>query len=153
MAPNFIPRIMIVESYGSNVKSLSSHLSSFGVPLQVVTADDAPGAMASLQREPADLVIIDTLLRGKIDGFELCRNLRSNHFGQSVPIILLLAGTLSLERAKGILAGADLLLHRPVVKEELLKMLQLLLGRKLEQADNGHAVAEPIPFRRLRTAV
>lgn len=151
MAPNFTPKIMIVESYGSNVKSLSTHLSSFGVPLQVVTAVDAPMAMARLQGEPADLVIIDTLLRGKIDGFELCRNLRSTYFGQNVPIILLLGGTLSLERSKGILAGADLLLHRPVVKEELLKMLQLLLARKLEQADNGRAVAEPIPLRKLHS--
>lgn len=153
MAPNFTPKIMIVESYGSNVKSLSTHLSSFGVPLQVVTAVDAPMAMARLQREPADLVIIDTLLRGKIDGFELCRNLRSTYFGQNVPIILLLGGTLSLERSKGILAGADLLLHRPVVKEELLKMLQLLLGRKLEQGDNGRASVEPIPLRRLHSVV
>lgn len=153
MAPNFTPQIMIVESYGSNVKSLSTHLSSFGVPLQVVAAVDAPMAMARLQREPADLVIIDTLLRGKIDGFELCRNLRSTYFGQNVPIILLLGGTLSLERSKGILAGADLLLHRPVVKEELLKMLQLLLGRKLEQGDNGHASVEPIPLRRLHSVV
>jgi two-component system, cell cycle sensor histidine kinase and response regulator CckA len=153
MGPNFIPKIMIVESYGSNFKSLSSHLSSFGVPLQITTSTDAPSAMARLQREPADLVIIDTLLRGNIDGFELCCKLRAAHFGQNVPIILLLGGTLSLERSKGILAGADLLLHRPVVKEELLKMLHLLLGRKLEQADNGRASAEPIPLRRLRTVV
>lgn len=153
MGPMSAPRIMIVESYGSNVKSLSTHLGSFGIPLQIMTANDAPSAIAKLQREPADLVIIDTLLRGKADGFELCRSLRSTNFGEQVPIILLLGGTLSLERSKGILAGADLLLHRPVVKEELLKMLQLLLGRRLEQVESARPAAEPIPLRRLRAAV
>lgn len=153
MGPNVIPKIMIVESYGNNIKSLSAHLSSFGIPLQIVSANDAPTATARLQSEPADLVIIDTLLRGKIDGFELCRNLRSSNFCQQVPIILLLGGTLSLERSKGILAGADLLLHRPVVKEELLKMLQLLLGRKPDQAENARDSVEPVPLRRLYSVV
>ena len=153
MGPNFIPRILIVESYGSNVKSLSAHLASFAIPLQIISATDAPSAMARLQREPADLLIIDTLLRGKTDGYELCRSLRSTNFGQHLPIILLLGGTLSLERSKGILAGADLLLHRPVVKEELLKMLQLLLAQKLEQADSDRPSVEPIPLRRLHSVV
>jgi CheY-like chemotaxis protein len=144
---------MIVESYGSNAKSLSTHLESFGIPLQVLTANDAPAAVAKLQRDPADLVIVDTLLRGKTDGYDLCRSLRSSDFCQHVPIILLLGGTLSVERSKGILAGADLLLHRPVVKEELLKMLQLLLGQKLDQAVSARASVEPVPLRRLHAVV
>lgn len=153
MEPHFIPKIMIVESYGSNARSLSTHLASFGIPLQIVTAEDAPSAMAKLQREPADLVIADTLLRGKTDGYDLCRNLRTSNFAQHVPIILLLGGTLSLERSKGIIAGADLLLHRPVVKEELFKMLQLLLGQKLDQATSARASVEPVPLRRLHAVV
>lgn len=152
MAPNFIPRIMIVESYGSNMKSLSSHLAGSALPLQVLAATDAEMAISQLQRETADLAIIDTCLRGKMDGFDLCRALRSVDCNLHIPIILLLSGYLSLERSKGILAGADLLLHRPVVKEELLKMIQLLLGSRCEQAGNSRlAVPENHSLRRLRS--
>ncbi len=153
---NSVARIMIVESYRSNIKSLSSHLTGLVLPMQIFSATDAEAAMARLQKEPADLVIVDTCLRGKMDGFDLCRTLRSSVSNQHLPIILLLSGYLSLERSKerskGILAGADLLLHRPVVKEELLKMIQLLMGWRPGQAGNSRpAVAEPPPLRRLHS--
>lgn len=149
-----ISRILVVESFGSNVKSLSSHLSSFPFPLEIVSASDAPSAMGRLQREIFDLAIVDSCLKGKTDGFELCRFLRESLTqNNDVPIILILSGYLSLERAKGISAGADLLLHRPVVKEELLRMMQLLLGWRFEARVNLTASGfETRGLRRLHAA-
>jgi two-component system cell cycle response regulator len=150
MVQNPTPRIMIVESYQSNLKSLANHLSSFPIPIQILSATDAQNALAHLQDETVDLVIIDASLRGKMDGFELCRALRSSASTEHLPMILLLSGYFCLERSKGIQAGADLLLHRPVVKEELVKMAQLLLGRKFEQINDAPATAPAIhPLRRL----
>jgi CheY-like chemotaxis protein len=133
---------MIVDGYRGNIKSLSAHLSGLNGVLQIVTATDCETAMARLEAEPLDLVIIDTCLRGKMDGFDVCRALRTATPSHPLPIILILAGVLSLERAKGMAAGADLLLHRPIVKEELLRMVQLLLGHKLDEARNSRP-AEP----------
>ena len=135
------PRIMIVESFGNNIRSLSSHLSAFPLPLELVSTGDATSALAQFQRETIDLIIVDSCLRGKTDGFELCRTLRSSCEDRRLPIILILSGYLSLERFKGIAAGADLLLHRPVVKEELLKMIQLLLGWRFEENAHLHLAA------------
>ena len=141
---------MIVESFGSNIKSLSSHLAAFPLPLQLLTATDATMAMAQLQQEEVDLVIVASCLRGKTDGFELCRALRSSSSDNRVPIILILSGYLSLERCQGISAGADLLLHRPVVKEELLRMIQVLLGWRFEESGNSRLPAfENHSLRRL----
>ncbi len=143
-------RIMIVESFISNARSLSSQLACFPLPVQLLTAIDAPTAMAQLQQEAVDLVIVDSCLRGKTDGFELCRSLRSNWSDDHIPIILILSCYLSLERCKGISAGADLLLHRPVVKEELLRMIQLLLGWRFEESVNSRPqVFEDRSLRRL----
>lgn len=154
MPLNSTPRIMIVESFGNNIKSLSSHLQDLALPLQILAATDATTAMARLQIEPADLLIIDAYLRGNMDGFDLCRAIKSSTSDHHPPIILLLAGYLSLERSKGMSAGADLLLHRPVVKEELLKMIQLLLGWRLNQAASPRPVApENHALRRLRPVV
>ena len=145
-------RILIVESFGTNAKSLSGHMSNLGSPVFITTATDAISTMAQLQREPVDLIIIDTCLKGKTDGFELCRALRDSNNHRDIPIILLLSGYLSLERIKGISAGADLLLHRPVVKEELLKMVRLLLGARSEWSESqSRAIPEDQPVRRLHS--
>lgn len=143
-------RIMIVESFSSNARALSNQLACFPFPVQLLTAIDATTAMAQLQQEAVDLVIVDSCLRGKTDGFELCRSLRSNWSDDHIPIILILSCYLSLERCKGISAGADLLLHRPVVKEELLRMIQLLLGWRFEESVNLRPqVFEDLSLRRL----
>lgn len=151
MGNNPAPRVIIVESYQSNLKSLSGHLASFPIPIQILSATDAQDCTAQLQNGTVDLVIIDASLRGKMDGFDLCRTLRSSASTEHIPIILLLSGYFCLERSKGIQAGADLLLHRPVVKEELVKMIQLLLGRKFDLAD-ADRVAVPAIYavRKLR---
>lgn len=151
MGENSIIRILIVESYQSNLQSLSRHLASLPISIHVLSATDAQNSIDQLQNERVDLVIVDASLRGKMDGFDLCRTLRSSAATEKIPIILLLSGYFCLERSKGIQAGADLLLHRPVVKEELLKMTQLLLGRKFAQTENAPATAPDIqPVRRLR---
>lgn len=131
MAPLPPPRVMIVESYGANIKSLANHLAAMPFHLDLVTAVDADSALAELEKGAVDLVIADSVLRGKANGYDLCSAVRGAPFGAELPIIILLSGSLSLERCKGIAAGADLLLHRPVVKEELARMIQLLLGAKL----------------------
>src|SRR3990172_11026098 len=147
------PRIMIVESFGSNMKSLSSRLSGFPLPLEIVSATDAASALSRLQREAIDLVVVDSCLRGKTDGFELCRTLKASLSHNQIPIILLLSGYLSLERVRGISPGADLLLHRPIVKEELLRMMQLLLGWRFEESVNARLpTPENRALRRLRSA-
>jgi DNA-binding response OmpR family regulator len=134
MTPRYYPKILIVESYSNHAKSLSAHLQGAGIPFELRVASGAEAALAGLEETRADLVIIDALLRGQLDGYDLCRALRSADFGRDLPVILLLAGNLVLERIKGIEAGADLLLHRPIVKEELVKMVRLLLGSLLPQA-------------------
>lgn len=130
MEENPKPRILIVESYGGNLKSLSGQLTALPFAHETLGATDGEAALAMLQNDNVDLVIIDTLLSSRMDGYELCRALRSSPAHRTVSVILLLAGHLSLERLKGMQSGADLLLHRPIVKEELLNMVQLLLGLK-----------------------
>jgi len=151
MAETQKPKILVVESYGSNTKSILSHLAASPFPLHVVSVGDAEAAMTLTQNEDFDLAIIDTCLRGKTDGCDLCRSLRSSGRTQRLSVILLLAGYLSLERARGMSAGADLLLHRPIVKEELLRMIELLLAEKLAHATALQPAAENHNVRRLRS--
>ena len=136
------PKIMIVDSYGSDVRSLSHHLKELSPPIEILSATDADSVMDRLHSEPIDLMIIDAFLPGKSDGFDLCCALKSIPEPKP-PVILMLSGYLLLERDKGMRSGANLLLHRPVVKEELLQMVRLLLGHKLPESQ-GSEVA-PLP--------
>lgn len=146
------PRIMIVESLGSNMAALCGHLSGVPQSFEIVSAPDAPSALARLQAEEFDLVVVDSSLRGKVGGYDLCRALRSSSAHSQIPIILVLSGYLSLERFRGISAGADLLLHRPVVKEELFRMIHLLLRWKFDEGVNLRSpVSDGRAFRRLHS--
>jgi CheY-like chemotaxis protein len=143
MAHGSICRILIVESYGSNSKSLAGHLTGLDLPVETTQATDAASALKHLEANTIDLVIIDACLRGKMDGYDLCRRLRTTEARKSLPIILLLAGYLSLERDKGINAGADLLLNRPVVKGELVRMIEVLMGWRFPRSDRTNNPPQP----------
>ncbi|NIO10703.1 MAG: response regulator [Deltaproteobacteria bacterium] len=134
------PRILVVEGFLSHAKSIGSHLNGYLEPVQLLSAHDAETALALLDKESVDLLIIDVCLRGQQDGFDLCRGIRASEEHKSLPIILLMSGHLSLERSRGISSGADLLLHRPVVKEELFKMVQILFDLSLIRENQGHKV-------------
>ncbi len=144
--------ILVVEGHLNQSKSLSSHLEELDAPVNVLSVNDAEAALSTLEKKSVNLLIIDTFLQGKADGFDLCRNIRSSSALRQIPVILLLAGSLSLERSKGISAGADILLQRPVVKEELCKMVQLLLEwSSLRVASTATTVVRSRPHRRLHS--
>ena len=144
--------ILVVEGHVNQSKCLLSQLEGLDAPVNVLSANDAETALSLLEKKTVNLLIIDTFLRGNADGFDLCRNIRSSSALRQIPVILLLAGSLSLERSKGISAGADILLQRPVVKEELCKMVQLLLEWSSYRTNSTAATVTPgQPLRRLRS--
>jgi two-component system, OmpR family, response regulator MprA len=140
---------MIIENRQHRLRSLSNGLDGLSYSPQLLSENDTQVASDRVKVEDIDLLIVDGYLQGKLDGFDLCRSIRSS--GSQIPIILVLSGYLSLERFKAIAAGADLLLYRPIIKEELIKMTELLLGLKY--------ATEPDPIlmthmpRRLESAV
>ncbi len=152
MESNLPSSVLVTGSYINHARCISDHLDDLVPSVNVLSVYDADEALSLIEKEPVNLLIIDACLRGNVDGFDLCRTIRSSLVHRELPVILLLAGSLSLERSKGILAGADLLLQRPVVKEELCKMVQLLLEWSLYRVDStSTAGARVQPLRHLRS--
>lgn len=146
------PRILIVESPQSRLKALFANLDGLCFSPEILSENDPQTALERVKHEDLDLFIIDGYLRGKVDGFELCRALRSSAAGKQVPIILVLSGYLSLERFKAIAAGADLLLYRPIIKEEVIRLTELLLALKYARAE-PNPVLHTHATRRLQSAL
>ena len=100
---------------------------------EVHTATDGASALDLLQREQIDLIISDVMMPG-IDGFELCRRVKSDINLSHIPIILLTARTTDVSRIEGLQLGADDYLTKPFNIE----VLHLRVKKFIEWEQNNH---------------
>ena len=116
-------RILIIEDDEGITKFLRRALAYEGY--QVDVALDGQTGLILARDNPPDLVELDLMLPG-IDGFEVCRRLRS---GGSVPILILTAKDSVQDRVLGLDMGADDYLIKPFELDELLARIRALLRR------------------------
>jgi two-component system response regulator MprA len=93
---------------------------------QVVLTNDGVEALATLRREPIDVVVLDVMMPG-VDGLGVCRVMRAA--GDRTPILMLTARVDTPDRVAGLDAGADDYLVKPFELDELLARLRALLRR------------------------
>src|SRR5450432_4167040 len=101
---------------------------------EVSEAASGEEAVASFERAPADVVLLDLMLPG-IDGFEVCRTLRRQ---SDVPIVMVTARTDTHDVVAGLEAGADDYLTKPFQPKELSARIRALL-RRARPAESGRA--------------
>lgn len=156
MAQNVQPRILIAESYRSHTETLSAHLKELSPAVEVLGAAEGREALSETTAREVHLFLVNGFLKGPLNGFDLCRAIRRLDAHQYTPIILMLSGHLLSDHRRGLAVGADLFLHLPVEKQELWRMVVLLLNesshrRKRETAaqDPGAGIIEIKPLVRV----
>jgi len=117
-------RILVVEDQPQVVRLVSEVLKAAGY--QVLTAGDGKHALEIVSLEQPDLVLLDVLLPGDMDGYEICRRLREF---SAVPIIMLTAKARDADILNGFDAGADDYLTKPFNAKELLARVKAVLRR------------------------
>ena len=125
-----LPKLLIVDD---NADMLSFVSNCMAEVYQVSTATDGDSALSILQHEQIDLVISDVMMPG-IDGFELCRRVKSDISLSHIPVILLTARTTDVSRIEGLQLGADDYLTKPFNVE----VLRLRVKKIIEWAQNNH---------------
>jgi DNA-binding response OmpR family regulator len=97
---------------------------------RVNTAGDGAEALASVESDRPDLIMLDLNLP-KIDGWEVCRRLKSDPATRAIPIIMLTAAHANVDDAEiGLGLGADEYVAKPFVRAVLLHNVERLLGRE-----------------------
>jgi class 3 adenylate cyclase len=96
---------------------------------RVVTAASGTEALAKLQTERPDLVLLDVVMPG-MSGYEVCQRIRADAGTGILPVVMVTALDPSSERIKGLEAGADDFLTKPINLPELLARVRSLLRIK-----------------------
>jgi DNA-binding response OmpR family regulator len=96
----------------------------------VEVAFDGDSGLAHAQNDEYDLIILDRMLPGSIEGLDICKTLRASK--DHTPILLLTAKDQVRDRVQGLDAGADDYLIKPFAFEELLARVRALLRRSPE---------------------
>jgi len=117
--------ILVVEDDRDIAHLLEIHLHDLGA--NVTLAHDGAAALALVGKRSFDLVILDLMLPGGVDGLEICRRLRTKT--NYVPILMLTARSADVDRIVGLELGADDYLTKPFNVRELIARVKALLRR------------------------
>src|SRR5437762_4643997 len=123
-------RILIVDDQRSNVEMIAGVLKARGYTVH--TALDGQQALEQVRELHPDLVVADILMPN-VDGYDLCRRLRAAPETALLPVILVTSLDAQGERIKGLEAGADDFLSKPINWEELFARVRSLLRVKALQ--------------------
>lgn len=132
-------KILVVDNEPANVQVFARLMTRLGY--EVLTALDGEAALESVARNSPDLVLLDVNMPG-LDGFEVCRRLKSDPETRLIPIVLITTLTQSEDRIRGIDAGADDFLTKPPVVAELEARVRSLtrLKRHTDELDSAESV-------------
>ncbi len=121
-------RVLVVDDVEANVKLLEARLSA--EYFEVRTAPNGPDALQICTREGTDVVLLDVMMPG-MDGFEVCRKLKSEPRTQHIPVVMVTALDQPGDLLRGLEAGADDFLTKPVDDLALVTRVKNLARLKL----------------------
>src|SRR5277367_5122068 len=121
-------RVLVVDDVPANVKLLEARLSA--EYFDVITATNGAQALQICERAECDLVLLDVLMPD-MDGFEVCRRLKTNTATHHIPVVMVTALDQPSDRVRGLEAGADDFLTKPIPELALIARVRSLTRLKM----------------------
>ncbi|WP_181707814.1 PleD family two-component system response regulator [Chthonobacter rhizosphaerae] len=121
-------RVLVVDDILANVKLLEARLSA--EYFDVRTATSGQEALDILDRSPCDIVLLDAMMPG-LDGFETCRRIKNSPLLMHIPVIMVTALDQTSDRVRGLEAGADDFLTKPVSDLALITRVKSFVRLKM----------------------
>src|SRR6202046_79008 len=121
-------RILVVDDVPANVRLLEARLSA--EYFDVLTASNGTEALEICARAECDIILLDVMMPD-MDGFEVCRRLKSNPATHFIPVVMITALDQPSDRVTGLDAGADDFLTKPVSDLVLIARVRSLTRLKM----------------------
>src|SRR6202158_940565 len=121
-------RILVVDDVPTNLKLLEVRLSA--EYFEVILASNGAQALEICERGQCDIVLLDVMMPG-MDGFEVARRIKSNTAAPHIPVVMVTALDQPAARGKGLDAGADDFLTKPVDDIALVARVRSLVRLKM----------------------
>jgi two-component system sensor histidine kinase/response regulator len=118
-------RILVVDDDEMVLMALEELLKPEGY--EVHTVGGGAEALQKLDENAYDLIMTDVIMP-EMDGFELCKRIRQREKCRDIPIVFLTAKTRDEDRVRGLEAGANLFLSKPISPDKLLGIVSNTLG-------------------------
>lgn len=120
-------RILVVDDIPANVKLLEARL--MAEYFDVLTASNGRDALDICDRTQVDVILLDIMMP-EMDGFEVCERLKSNPRTADIPVVMVTALDQPSDRVRGLKAGADDFLTKPVNDLQLISRVKSLVRLK-----------------------
>lgn len=120
-------RILVVDDILANVRLMEARLTA--EYFNVFTAISGTQALEMLDNAPFDIVLLDVMMPG-LDGFEVCRRIRATPSISELPVVMVTALDQPSDRIRGLEAGADDFLTKPVSDIQLITRVKSLVRLK-----------------------
>ena len=130
------PSVLVVDDVLPNLELMEAVFQKAG--LQVHSALGAEAALDVYTNHPIDIAVLDVMMPG-INGFELCRRLKTFSEKEFIPVVLVTALNDKRNRLTGLEAGADDFISKPFDTQELLTKIRSLLKQKELHAQLDHS--------------
>ncbi|MDO8876374.1 MAG: PleD family two-component system response regulator [Pseudolabrys sp.] len=121
-------RVLVVDDIPANVKLLEARLSA--EYFDVSTAYSGAEALTVAERAECDIILLDVMMPD-MDGFEVCRRLKANTATHHIPVVMVTALDQPSDRVRGLEAGADDFLTKPVTDVALISRVRSLARLKM----------------------
>ncbi len=121
-------RVLVVDDILPNVKLLEAKLAS--EYYEVITATSGMEALEKVRNDSPDIVLLDVMMP-EMDGFEVCRKIKEDPALAHIPVVMVTALTDASDRVRGLEAGADDFLSKPLNDTALLARVRSLVRLKM----------------------
>jgi DNA-binding response OmpR family regulator len=126
--PRRTSKALVVDDDPDLRRIVRTMLERSGLGLTVITAQDGAEALTLVEIERPDIIVLDVAMPG-VDGFEVCRRLRSDPQTENVPVLLLTARDAAEDVTRGFREGADDYVIKPFRGEELIARIRRMIQR------------------------
>ena len=121
-------RVLVVDDLRPNVMLLEAKLT--GEYFQVITARDGAAGLEMAKHDQPDIILLDVMMPG-MDGFEVCARLKQDPATMHIPVVMVTALSDSADRVRGLEAGADDFLTKPIEDAALFARVRSLMRLKM----------------------